>query len=117
MLRLRVNGRVHALGIPAKTPLLFVLRNDLGLNGLKYGCSLGECDACTIHLDGVAARACILSAASWPGIPARTAPFGFGWKVECRRAGVRLVCRYVPGTGSRVAARVKRPPAGTYIYR
>lgn len=62
MLTLCVNGRVHELDVPAETPLLFVLRNDLGLNGPKYGCGLGECGACTIHLDGVAARACVLPA-------------------------------------------------------
>lgn len=43
-----------------RTPLLQVLRNDLGLNGPKYGCGLGECGACTVLVDGVAARACVL---------------------------------------------------------
>ena len=57
---LRVNGRDHALDLPASTPLLAVLRNDLGLNGPKYGCGLGECGACMVLLDGAAARACTL---------------------------------------------------------
>lgn len=48
-----------ALGaISPETPLLYVLRNDLGLNGPKYGCGLGECGACTVLIDGVAARSC-----------------------------------------------------------
>jgi nicotinate dehydrogenase subunit A len=55
---LRVNGADHALVLPATTPLLAVLRNDLGLNGPKLGCGLGECGACMVLLDGRAARAC-----------------------------------------------------------
>jgi nicotinate dehydrogenase subunit A len=55
---LAVNGRTHALAVPAHVPLLQVLRNDLQLNGPKFGCGLGECGACTVLLDGVAARAC-----------------------------------------------------------
>jgi nicotinate dehydrogenase subunit A len=55
---LRVNGRSHELAVPDHVPLLQVLRNDLQLNGPKYGCGLGECGACTVLLDGVAARAC-----------------------------------------------------------
>lgn len=55
-----VNGNPHRLTLPADTPLLNVLRNDLGLNGPKYGCGLGECGACTVLLDGVPARSCIV---------------------------------------------------------
>jgi nicotinate dehydrogenase subunit A len=55
---LRVNGRSHELAAPGSVPLLQVLRNDLQLNGPRYGCGLGECGACTVLLDGVAARAC-----------------------------------------------------------
>ncbi|HEX3983933.1 MAG TPA: (2Fe-2S)-binding protein [Acidisoma sp.] len=57
---LRVNGARHDLAVTPETPLLFILRNDLGLNGPKYGCGLGECGACTVLVDGVAARACCL---------------------------------------------------------
>lgn len=59
-LELKVNGSTHVLAVPAKAPLLYVLRNDLGLNGPKYGCGLGECGACTVLVDGVAARACVI---------------------------------------------------------
>ena len=55
---LRVNGREVALAADAATPLLHVLRNDLALNGPKYGCGLGECGACLVLVDGRAARAC-----------------------------------------------------------
>ena len=61
-LTLHVNGRTHTLAAPADAPLLQVLRNDLGLNGPKYGCGLGECGACLVLIDGVAARSCVVPA-------------------------------------------------------
>ena len=64
---LTVNGATHVLDLPADTPLLYVLRNDLGLNGPKFGCGLGECGACTVLLDGVAARACVTRLATAEG--------------------------------------------------
>ena len=56
---LEVNGQRVAVTAMADTPLLLVLRNDLQLNGPKYGCGLGECGACTVIIDGVAARSCV----------------------------------------------------------
>lgn len=56
---LRVNGAEHHVEGEPDTPLLFFLRNDLALNSPKFGCGLGECGACTVLLDGVAARACV----------------------------------------------------------
>jgi nicotinate dehydrogenase subunit A len=67
MIKLNVNGETHTLPLPPTTPLLSVLRNDLSLNGPKYGCGLGECGACTIHVDGIAARACILTVGAIAG--------------------------------------------------
>ena len=66
-LQLRVNGRTHMVAAPAAAPLLQVLRNDLGLNGPKYGCGLGECGACLVLVDGVAARACVVPAGGVAG--------------------------------------------------
>lgn len=57
-----VNGKPVRLTIAADTPLLLALRNDLQLNGPKYGCGLGECGACTVLLDGKVARSCMLPA-------------------------------------------------------
>jgi len=57
---LSVNWVEHSLPVPAGTCLLTVLRNDLELNSPKYGCGLGECGACTVLVDGVAARACVI---------------------------------------------------------
>jgi nicotinate dehydrogenase subunit A len=59
-INLRVNGGTHRLDITPETALLFILRNDLALNGPKYGCGLGECGACTVLIDGVAARSCCI---------------------------------------------------------
>ena len=56
---LKVNGRAHEVDAAPDTPLLYVLRNDLALNGPKYGCGLGECGTCTVLIDGRAARACV----------------------------------------------------------
>ncbi|MBG6288710.1 MULTISPECIES: (2Fe-2S)-binding protein [Pseudomonas] len=58
-LSLVVNGQPRHLAVAADTPLLYVLRNDLQLNGPKFGCGLGECGACTVHLDGIATRSCV----------------------------------------------------------
>lgn len=57
---LRVNQETHIIEVEPDTPLLYVLRNDLELNGPKFGCGLGECGACTVLVDGVAARACVV---------------------------------------------------------
>ena len=60
MIRLTVNGRIHDVVAAPDTALLYVLRNDLALNGPKYGCGLGECGTCTVLIDGVAARSCVI---------------------------------------------------------
>lgn len=57
---LDINGQARTVDVDADTPLLWALRDTLGLVGTKYGCGLGQCGACTIHLDGVATRACVL---------------------------------------------------------
>ena len=56
---LNVNGRPHSVDVTADTPMLWVLRDALGLVGTKYGCGIGACGACTIHLDGTPTRACL----------------------------------------------------------
>ncbi len=55
---IKVNGRTHSVDVDGDTPLLWVLRDLLGLTGTKFGCGAGLCGACTVHMDGVAARSC-----------------------------------------------------------
>ena len=59
-IRLTVNSRIHDVNAAPDTALLYVLRNDLELNGPKYGCGLGECGACAVLMDGIAARSCVI---------------------------------------------------------
>ena len=66
-LRLTVNGAQVSLPVARATALLYVLRNDLRLNGPKFGCGLGECGACAVLLDGRAARSCVVSAGAAEG--------------------------------------------------
>ncbi len=61
---LRVNGAPHTVDVEASTPLLYVLRNDLGLEGPKFGCGLGQCGACTVIINGVATRSCVTPVSS-----------------------------------------------------
>ena len=64
---LDVNGRRFDLEVPADMPLLWVLRENLGLTGTKFGCGLGQCGACTVHMDGSAVRACTVTASAAAG--------------------------------------------------
>jgi len=57
---LSVNGAEHTIDVDPRTPLLYVLRNDVGLNGAKFGCGLAQCGACTVLLDGKPQRSCVL---------------------------------------------------------
>lgn len=63
-LSIKVNGEAHTVDVAEDTPLLWVLREHLGLMGTKYGCGVAQCGACTVHLDGAAVRACVLPVAS-----------------------------------------------------
>ena len=66
-IELDVNGRAHRLQVGVSATLLQVLRNELMLSGPKYGCGLGQCGACTVHVDGVAARSCVIPAHQMQG--------------------------------------------------
>ncbi len=58
MIRLTINGTAHEVDVEPDTPLLWVLREQVGLTGTKYGCGIAQCGACTVHIDGVATRSC-----------------------------------------------------------
>jgi nicotinate dehydrogenase subunit A len=66
-IRIRVNGSEHDVSASPDTPLLYVLRNDLSLNGPKFGCGLGQCGACTVHVDGTPRRSCVTELSSVVG--------------------------------------------------
>jgi isoquinoline 1-oxidoreductase alpha subunit len=59
-MKLQVNGEEHEVSVPDDMPLLWVLRDVLGLTGTKFGCGMAQCGACTVHLDGRALRSCVL---------------------------------------------------------
>ena len=64
---LRVNGTTHAVDVEPSTPLLYILRNDLGLQGPRFGCGLGQCGACTVIIRGEAVRSCLKPVSSVQG--------------------------------------------------
>jgi isoquinoline 1-oxidoreductase alpha subunit len=67
MIEVNVNGRPHRLDVEPETPLLWVLRDTLGLTGTRYGCGISECGACTVHVNGEPARSCAMRVSSVVG--------------------------------------------------
>ena len=60
MITLQINGQLRNVDVPSDTPLLWTLRDALGLTGTKFGCGIAQCGACTVHLDGQPVRSCVL---------------------------------------------------------
>jgi isoquinoline 1-oxidoreductase alpha subunit len=67
MATLTVNGMTHQADVDPRTPLLWVLRDTIGLTGTKYGCGIAQCGACTVHIDGVATRSCSVAVSDAAG--------------------------------------------------
>ena len=72
MITLEVNGRLHSVDADPATPLLYVLRDDLALNGAKFGCGLGQCGACTVMVDGRAVLSCLVPVSAVQQRPVKT---------------------------------------------
>jgi isoquinoline 1-oxidoreductase alpha subunit len=90
-LRLTVNGRLHTVEVAPDTPLLWVIRDTLALTGTKFGCGIGACGSCTVHLDGAAIRSCTTPVSDAAGrrittieglSPARDHPLQLAWIAE-----------------------------------
>jgi aerobic-type carbon monoxide dehydrogenase small subunit (CoxS/CutS family) len=64
---LKVNGKTHTVDIDPSTPLLYILRNDIGAQGPRFGCGLGQCGACTVIINGVATRSCVTATSNVRG--------------------------------------------------
>jgi isoquinoline 1-oxidoreductase subunit alpha len=67
MIALSINGKSYSVDVEDETPLLWVLRDTIGLTGTKYGCGIAQCGACTVHIDGVATRSCQIPVGSLGG--------------------------------------------------
>ena len=72
MIKLDVNGKVHEVDADPDTPLLWVIREWLGMTGTKFGCGVAQCGACTVHVDGVAQRSCSLPVSAAEGMKITT---------------------------------------------
>jgi len=66
-MKLDINGQSHEVDVPADMPLLWVLRDVLGMTGTKFGCGMAQCGACTVHVDGAAIRSCVTPAVALAG--------------------------------------------------
>jgi isoquinoline 1-oxidoreductase subunit alpha len=67
MVKLTINGQPHEVDVEPDTPLLWVIRDTIGLTGTKYGCGIAQCGACTVHIDGAAVRSCSLAVSDAAG--------------------------------------------------
>jgi len=114
-LRLTVNGKLQSVTVAPDTPLLWVLRDVLGLTGTKFGCGVGACGTCTVHLDGAAIRACTTPVATAAGrhvttiegpSPGRDHPLQMAWIAE----GVPQCGYCQPGQIMSAAALLARKP-------
>ena len=117
-MKLKINGKEQEVAVPDDMPLLWVLRDVLGLTGTKYGCGMAQCGACTVHLDGQAVRACVTPVAAVGGRAVTTieglAP---GGQHPVQRAWVEedvVQCGYCqPGQIMAAAALLKVKPSPT----
>jgi nicotinate dehydrogenase subunit A len=117
MITLQVNGKSHAIDVDPSTPLLYVLRDHLQLNGAKFGCGLGQCGACTVMIDGRAAYSCLVPVSTLPNRAVKTVE-GLGTQENpgpLQRAFIEeqaAQCGYcIPGMMMRAQALLERNPS------
>ena len=116
MITLNVNGKNYNADVEPEMPLLWVLRNTLGLTGTKYGCGISECGACTVHINGQAKRSCVTPAGSVVGAEITTIE-GLGGQHVVQKAWLEVdvpQCGYCqPGQIMAAAAMLRRKPKPT----
>ena len=116
MVQLTVNGQAHDVDVPPDMPLLWVLRDVMGLTGTKFGCGIAQCGACTVHVDGAALRSCMLPVGALGGRAVTTieaiAATPAGAKVLKAWVGIEVVqCGYCqPGQIMSAAALLASTP-------
>ncbi len=108
--QLSVNGRRHGVDADPDTPLLYVLRNELQLNGAKFGCGLGQCGSCTVMLDGEAVFSCLLPVSSVGGRNVRTVE-GLGSAAAPRRLQQAFIDEQAAQCGYCIAGMIMRAQA------
>jgi isoquinoline 1-oxidoreductase alpha subunit len=119
MLSLSVNGQSYSVDAPDDMPLLWVLRDIIGLTGTKFGCGMAQCSACTVHLDGQAVRSCVLPASGAVGKQITTiegiGTTDIGKRVQQAWLGVEVTqCGYCqPGQIMSATALLAQKPAPT----
>ena len=113
MISLEVNGKKYKVDVDPDTPLLWVLRDRLKLTGTKYACGIGECGSCTVHINGKAARSCVVSAAEAQGKKVTTIE-GLSTNHPVKKAWIKEQvpqCGYCqPGVIMQVAALLSESP-------
>jgi isoquinoline 1-oxidoreductase alpha subunit len=121
MARLTINGQVHDIDVDPNTPLLWVIREQVGLTGTKYGCGIAQCGACTVHVEGEAVRSCSLPVSAAEGRQVTTieglARNGVLHKVQSAWVAHEVPqCGYCqPGMIMAVAALLKEKPKPTDV--
>ena len=90
MAKLTINGRVHEVQVDPETPLLWVIREQIGLTGTKYGCGIAQCGACTVHIDGVPTRSCVRPASTVGAAEKVVTIFSVAATVEAGRTQERV---------------------------
>jgi isoquinoline 1-oxidoreductase alpha subunit len=114
MISIRVNGKKYSADVPPDTPLLWVIRDHLKLTGTKYACGIGECGACTVHINGKAQRSCVISVGEVKGKKITTIE-GLPNNHPVKRAWIEeqvVQCGFCqPGVIMQVAALLSQKPA------
>ena len=96
MARLTINGKTHIFDVHPDTPLLWAIREQVGLTGTKYGCGIAQCGSCTVHIDGAPVRSCVMSVAAAEGKQIRPSSFRCQRRFRCAE---RLAGHDVPQCG------------------